>query len=71
MNEFGNYMEKRNVIDSVQHTSLSKKELIELIRKTFPDEEVGYHGQVAQITTTTMTDGIKMQSVCFGKIFEV
>ena len=64
-------MENRNVIESVQHTGLSKNELLELIKKTFPDEEVGYHGQVAQITTTMMTGGTKMQSVCFGKIFEV
>ena len=69
MNEFENYREKRNVIDNVQHTSLSKKELIELIRKTFPDEEVGYHGQVAQITTTTMTDGTKNAICLFRKDF--
>lgn len=68
---FIKYTEKRNVIDKVQHNSLTKKELLELIDKTFPDEEVGNHGQIVQITTTEMTDGMKMQSVCFGKIFEV
>ena len=64
-------MENRNVIDRVQHTNVTKKELIALIDKAFPDEEVGNHGQIAQITTTEMTDGTKMQSICFGKIFEV
>lgn len=64
-------MEKRNVMESVQHTQLTKKEVLELINKTFPDEEVGNHGQIAQVTTTEMTDGTKMQSICFGKIFNV
>ena len=64
-------MEKRNVMESVQHTQLTKKEVLELINKTFPDEEVGNHGQIAQVTTTEMTDGTRMQSICFGKIFEV
>ena len=71
MDEFTKYMEKRNVIDSVYHTRLTKKEILELIDKTFPDEEVGNHGQVAQLTTTEMSDGTKMQSICFGKIFEI
>ena len=71
MSEFEKYMENRNVIDRVQHTNVTKKELISLIDKAFPDEEVGNHGQIAQITTTEMTDGTKMQSICFGKIFEV
>ena len=71
MDEFTKYMEKRNVIGNVQHTQLTKKEILELIDKTFPDEEVGNHGQIAQITTTEMTDGTRMQSICFGKIFKV
>ena len=71
MDEFTKYMEKRNVIDNVQHTQLTKKEILELIDKTFSDEEVGNHGQIAQITTTEMTDGTRMQSICFGKIFKV
>lgn len=71
MDEFTKYMEKRNVIDNMQHTSLTKKEILELIDKTFPDEEVGNHGQIAQVTTTEMSDGTKMQSICFGKMFKV
>lgn len=71
MDEFTKYMEKRNVIDNMQHTSLTKKEVLELIDKTFPDEEVGNHGQIAQVTTTEMSDGTKMQSICFGKMFKV
>lgn len=71
MDEFTKYMEKRNVIDNMQYTSLTKKEVLELIDKTFPDEEVGNHGQIAQITTTEMSDGTKMQSICFGKMFKV
>ena len=71
MDEFTKYMEKRNVIDNIQHTSLTKKEILELIDKTFPDEEVGNHGQIAQVTTTEMSDGTKMQSICFGKMFKV
>ena len=55
MSEFEKYMKNRNVIDRVQHTNVTKKELIALIDKAFPDEEVGNHGQIAQITTTEMT----------------
>lgn len=64
-------MKNRNVIEAVIHTALTKKELIELINKTFPDEEVGDYGQIAQVSTTTMSNGIKMQNVCFGKILEI
>lgn len=71
MDDFAKYMEKRNVIDNMRHTSLTKKEVLELIDKTFPDEEVGNHGQIAQVTTTEMSDGTKMQSICFGKMLEV
>lgn len=60
-------MENRNVIETVVHTALTKRELIDLINKSFPDEEVGNHGQIAQLSTTTMSDGTKMQNVCFGK----
>lgn len=71
MKDLEKYMGNRNVIESVCHTQLTKKEVLELINKTFPDEEVGNHGQIAQVTTTEMTDGTKMQSICFGKIFNV
>ena len=60
-------MENRNVIETVIHTALTKRELLELINKTFPDDEVGIYGQVAQVETTIMSDGTKMQSICFGK----
>lgn len=64
-------MENRNFIETVVHTALTKRELIELINKSFSDEEVGNHGQIAQLTTTIMSDGTEMQSVCFGKILKV
>lgn len=64
-------MKNRNIIDSVKHINLTKKDILELINKTFPDEEVGDFGQIAQLTITEMTDGTKMQSICFGKIFDV
>lgn len=64
-------MENRNVIETVVHMALTKRELIDLINKSFPDEEVGNHGQIAQFSTTTMSDGTKMQNVCFGKILKV
>ena len=67
----GRKMENRNVIETVVHTALTKRELIDLINKSFPDEEVGNHGQIAQLSTTTMSDGTKMQNVCFGKILKV
>ena len=63
-------MENRNVIETVVHTALTKRELIELINESFPDEEVGTHGQIAQVSTTTMSDGTKMQNICFGKILK-
>ena len=64
-------MKNRNVIDSVKHINLTKNDMIELINKTFPDEEVDKFGQIVQLTITEMTDGTKMQSICFGKIFDV
>lgn len=64
-------MKNRNIIDSVKHINLTKKDMLELINKTFPDEEVGDFGQIVQLTITEMTDGTKMQSICFGKIFDV
>ena len=67
----GRKMENRNFIETVVHTALTKRELIELINKSFPDEEVGNHGQIAQLSTTTMSDGTKMQNICFGKILKV
>ncbi len=64
-------MENRNVIEIVVHTALTKRELIELINNSFPDEEVGNQGQIVQLSTTTMSDGTKMQNVCFGKILKI
>ena len=64
-------MENRNFIETVVHTAITQRDLIELINKSFPDEEVGNHGQIAQLTTTIMSDGTEMQSVCFGKILKV
>ena len=40
-------------------------------RNVIETEEVGNHGQIAQLSTTTMSDGTKMQNVCFGKILKV
>lgn len=62
---------KRNVIESIQNTHLTKRDLIDLINKSFSDDEVGTHGEVAHVITTRMTDGTIMQSVCFGKILSV
>lgn len=60
----GRKMENRNFIETVVHTALTKRELIELINKSFPDEEVGNNGQIAQLTTTIMSDGTEMQNIC-------
>ena len=64
-------MEKRNVIGSTSRCMVSKRDLIEAIMNTFPDDEVGYDGKIAYITTTKMTDGTVMQSVLFGKVLEL
>ena len=64
-------MENRNVIETVVHTALTKRELIDAINKTFPDDEIGDQGIIAYISTTEMTDGTKMQAICFGKILEL
>ena len=64
-------MEKRNVIDSTTRYMVSKRDLIEAIIKTFPDDEVGYDGKIAHVTITKMTDGTVMQSVLFGKVLEL
>lgn len=63
--------DKRNVIESVKNTQLTKKKFINLINESFQDEEVGTHGQIAHVITTRMTDGTIMQSVLFGKILSV
>ena len=64
-------MENKNVIESVTHTRCSKRELLDIIERNFPDDEVGTICQIAEITTTEMTDGTKMQSICFGKILNL
>lgn len=43
-------MENRNVIETVVHTALTKRELVDLINKSFPDEEVGNHGTLSEET---------------------
>ena len=50
-------MENRNVIETVVHTALTKRELIDFINKSFPDEEVGNYGHITQLSTTTMSNG--------------
>lgn len=64
-------MENKNIIEKITRTEVSKAEIIDLIKKTFPEEEVGYNGKIAYIVTTEMTDGTKMQSICFGKPLNV
>lgn len=34
-------MKNINAIDSIKYINLTKKDMLELINKTFPDEEVG------------------------------
>lgn len=64
-------MNNRNVIESVTSTQLTKEQLIDLIDETFPDAEVGSYGKIVTVTTTELTDGTKMQTICFGKFLEV
>lgn len=64
-------MKNRNEIEIVTNDKLTKKELIDAINKTFPDDEIGDQGIIAYISTTEMTDGTKMQTICFGKILEL
>lgn len=64
-------MKNRNEIEIVTNDKLTKRELIEVINKTFPDDEIGDKGIIAYISTTEMTDGTKMQTICFGKILEL
>lgn len=63
-------MENKNIIETVAHQTMTKQEIIDAINKTFPDDVVGGYGQIAQVVTTTMTDGTVMQSVCFGKVLK-
>lgn len=60
-------MKNRNEIEIVTNDKLTKRELIDAINKTFPDDEIGDQGIIAYISTTEMTDGTKMQTICFGK----
>jgi hypothetical protein len=64
-------MKNRNEIEIVTNDKLTKRELIDAINKTFPDDEIGDQGIIAYISTTEMTDGTKMQAICFGKILEL
>lgn len=64
-------MKERNVIETVVYTSLTKKEFIDLINKSFTEEETNCSDQIVQIITTVMTDGTMAQSIHFGKIFNV
>lgn len=53
-------MKNRNEIEIVTNDKLTKRELIDAINKTFPDDEIGDQGIIAYISTTEMTDGTKM-----------
>lgn len=64
-------MKNRNEIEIVTNDKLTKRELIDAINKTFPDDEIGDQGIIAYISTTEMTDGTKMQTICFVKILEL
>jgi hypothetical protein len=64
-------MKNRNEIEIVTNDKLTKRELIDAINKTFPDDEIGDQGIIVYISTTEMTDGTKMQTICFGKILEL
>lgn len=64
-------MKNRNEIEIVTNDKLTKRELIDAINKTFPDDEIGDQGIIAYISTTEMTDGTKMQTIYFGKILEL
>lgn len=64
-------MKNRNEIEIVTNDKLTKRELIDAINKTFPDDEIGDQGIIAYFSTTEMTDGTKMQTICFGKILEL
>ena len=64
-------MKNRNEIEIVTNDKLTKRELIDAINKTFPDDEIGDQGIIAYISTTEMTDGTKMQTISFGKILEL
>lgn len=64
-------MKNRNEIEIVTNDKLTKRELIDAINKTFYDDEIGDQGIIAYISTTEMTDGTKMQAICFGKILEL
>lgn len=64
-------MSIRNVIESTTSTQLTKKEMIDLIHESFPDAEVGSHGKIATVIVTELTDGTKMQTICFGKFLKV
>ena len=59
-----------NGIQKISQRSLRKEELIEAINKTFPDLEFDSE-TIAYVVTTTMADGTKMQSVCFGKLLDL
>lgn len=58
----------RNIIQSTSTQQLTKKELIEMVKENYPDEEAEFHGQIAQMTTITMADGTQQQSILFGRI---
>ena len=60
-------MKNRNEIEIVTNDKLTKRELIDAINKTFPDDEIGDQGIIVYISTTEMTDGTLMQSVCLVK----
>lgn len=58
---------KVNMVKGATHGLVSKEDLIKAINKAFPDDDI----LIASVTTVEMTDGTKMQSICFGKILDV
>lgn len=51
-------------ISQIVHKSLSKKELIDIIEKTFPEE---YIGRICEVTSVVDDDKIVSQSITFGR----
>ena len=47
-------MKNRNEIEIVTNDKLTKRELIDAINKTFPDDEIGDQGIIVYISTTEM-----------------
>ena len=62
-------MDKKAIMSSGNRLC-TKKDIMRMIDRNFPNDEVNMHDNIAVITTITSKDGSVYQTITFSKILE-